>query len=244
MPNIALDAPPPLPLPLKIAIGAGVGVHLLIIVALALGAQSGPWPSPVGPSEAPGPQFVQPLTEVAVPYYLEPLRLTHNYHFATNNTAQPGVYFEAHLKDKAGQRIKTLRFPDDKAQPWVRHRQQLLAQGLGQDQPVPQPQGDVLAGAQKRVELTIWEPGDQEMHLKRVPQHLVPRDRPVMMPSEWSLALAKSYARYLCRTEHAHSAEIVRHSRDAWMPSYLFIPREGIPPNDKLVCHFGEYTRD
>lgn len=242
MPNIALDAPRPLPLPLKIAVGAGVGVHLLIIVALALGAQSGPWPSPVGPSEAPGPQFVQPLTEAAVPYYLEPLRMTHNYHFMTNTTAQPGVYFEAHLKDKTGNVIKTLKFPDDKAQPWVRHRQQLLALGLAQDQPVPEQQGEVLAG-QNRVEFTIWAPGDQELRLKKVPQHLVPRE-PTMMPSEWSLALAKSYARYLCRVEHAHTAEIVRHTRDAWLPSYLFIPREQIPPNDKLVCNFGETTRD
>lgn len=259
MPNIALDAPRPLPLPLKIAVGAGVGVHLLVITALVLGAPSGEWYTPMGPSMAEGPQFVKPIAEAAMPYYLEPLRLTHNYHFMTNNTSQPGVYFEVHLKDKDGQRIKTLTFPDDKAQPWIRHRQQLLAHGLAQDQPVPL-QGEVLGAPGKRAELTVWltneeiqrllkaeapQAGDGgELHLKRIPQHLVPRDRPVMMPAEWSLALAKSYARYLCRTHHAASAQIVRHTRDAWQPGYLFIPRDAIPPNDKLVCNFGETTRD
>ena len=242
MPNIALDVPPPLPLPLKIGIGIGVGVHLLIITALVLGAPSGEWYTPMGPSMAEGPQFVKPVTEVAVPYYLEPLRQTHNYHFMTNNTEQPGVYFEVKLKDKDGQVLKTLKFPDEKAQPWVRHRQQLLAQGLAQDQPVPPPQGEIIG----RVEFTIWdsEPGSQELLLKKVPQRLVPRDRPVMMPSDWSLTLAKSYARYLCRTQHAAKAEIIRHTREAWQPSYLLIPREAIPPNDKLVCNFGEYARD
>ncbi|MCI0681361.1 MAG: hypothetical protein L0Y71_04590 [Gemmataceae bacterium] len=244
MPNIAFDAPRPLPLALKILGSAVVGVHLLIIAALALGAPSGEWYTPMGPSMAEGPQFVRPVTDVAVPGYLEPLRLTHNYHFASNHTAQAGVYFEVHLKDKDGQRIKTFKFPDDKALPWIRHRQQLLAQGLAQDQPVPPPQGEVLPGLQNKVELTIWEPGDQEMRLKRVPQHLVPRDRPVMMPSEWSLTLAKSYARYMCGAHHAAAAEIVRHTRDSWQPGFLFIPREAIPPNDTLVCNFGEFTRD
>jgi hypothetical protein len=246
MPNIALDAPRPLPLVLKIAISTAVVIHLGIFACLVLAAPSGEWYTPMGPSMAEGPQFAKPIVQAAMPVYLEPTRMTHNYHFMTNNTEQPGAYFEVHMKDKAGNRIKTLKFPDEKANPWIRHRQQLLAQGLAQDQPVPPPQAEVLPGLQKKTEMTIWEqqPGDQGLRLKRVPQHLVPRDVPVMMPSEWSLTLAKSFARYLCRTEHAASAEIVRHTRDAWQPSYLLIPREAIPRNDKLVCNFGEYARD
>lgn len=243
MPNIALDAPRPLPLWLRIAVGAAVGVHLLVIIAQVISAPSGEWYTPMGPSMAEPPQFVKPITEAAVPAYLEPLRLTHNYHFATNRTSRPGVYFEVHLKNKDGQRIKTLRFPDEKVNPWVRHRQELLAQGLAEDEPVPPPQGEIIG----RVEFTIWDlpdQGSQDLRLKKVPQHLVPRDRPVMMPSPWSLTLAKSYARYLCRTEHAAAAEIVRHTRDPWQPGYLLIPREAIPPNDTLVCNFGEQTRD
>ena len=83
---------------------------------------------------------------------------------------------------------------------------------------------------------------EPELRLRKLQQHLVPRDRPVMMPSEWSLTLAKSYARYLCRTYDAQSAEIVRHTREPWQPGYLFLPQ--MPPNEKLVCTFGEFSRD
>ena len=260
MANIALDDPRPLPVGVTIAGSVAVGLHLAVIGCLALGAQSGPWPTPMGPSMAEGPQFVKPLTDVAVPNYLQPLRMTHNYHFMTNSLAQPGVYFEVHLKDKSGQRLRTVKFPDDKANPWVRHRQQLLAQGLAQDQPVPPPQGELIGAAGQRVEMMVWltpdeikrivrsdvpQPaGDNELYLRKVAQHLVPRDRPVMTASDLSLTLAKSYARYLCRTQRAASAEVIRHTREAWQPSFLFIPREGVPPNDKLVCNFGEFTRD
>lgn len=242
MANIALDEPRPLPTWLKIGGSVVVIMHLVVFACLALGSQSGPWPTPMGPSMAEGPQFVRPVVDLALPNYLQPLRMTHNYHFMTNNTSQAGVYFEVHLKDKAGTRIKTLKFPDEKANPWIRHRQSLLAQGLAQDQSVPPPQGEVIAAAKQKVEMMIWEPSDNELRLKRIPQHLVPRDRPVMTPSEWSLTLAKTYARFLCRLHHADTAEIVRHSRDAWQPGYLFIPT--IPPNETLVCNFGEYSRD
>src|SRR5262249_20824891 len=229
MPNIALDDPRPLPPWLKIGVSLVATLHLTVFVCWAVGASSGTavgWFTPMGPSPAEGPQFVRPITDNVVPYYLDPLRMTHNYHFATNHTAQPAVYFEVHLKDKTGQLLKTLKFPNDKANPWVRHRQQLLAQGLAQDQPVPPPQGEVIGPAGQRVEMMVWLNSDEikrvlqvepppatnqnELHLRKVAQHLVPRERPVMTASEWSLTLAKAYARYLCRTHHADKAEFVR----------------------------------
>src|ERR1051325_9289805 len=77
----------PLPLWLKAA-GSGFAVwHLLAIALLALEARSGPWfVSRIGgPSEAEGPKFAQVVTSNAtLPYYLEPLRMTHNYHFNSN----------------------------------------------------------------------------------------------------------------------------------------------------------------
>ena len=242
MPNIALDGPRPLPFWLKIAGSVAVGLHLFVIAAWVLGAPSGPWSTPMGPSMALGPQFVKPFNDATLPGYLQPLRMTHNYHFETNQLAQPGVFFEVHLKDKNGQRFKTVKFPDEKSNYWVRHRQQLMAQGLAQDQLVPPPQGEVVSAPNKRVELAIWEPGENEMRLKKVAHHLVPRDRPVMTASEWSLVLAKAYARYQCRVHNAASAEVVRHTREAWQPGYLFIPT--IPPNDELVCNFGDTRRE
>jgi hypothetical protein len=260
MPNIALDEPRPLPPWLKIGVSLAVILHLAVFVCLALGADSGDWPTPFGADRAWGPQFARTINENTLPGYLQPLRMTHNYHFDTNRTSQPDVFFEVHLKDKAGQRIKTLKFPDEKANPWIRHRHQLLAHGLIQDRPVPPIQGEVIGPAGQRVEMMVWLTNDEikrvlqvepppatnenELHLRKVAQHLVPRERPVMTASEWSVTLAKAYARYLCRVHHADKAEFVRHSRDAWLPAFVMVPNAPIPPNDKLACNFGEFTRD
>jgi hypothetical protein len=66
-----------------------------------------------------------------------------------------------------------------------------------------------------------------------------------MQPSDWSLELAKSYTRYLCRAHRAASGEVVRHSRESILPMYLFMPGPP-PPNlfDELVCNFGDTRRD
>ena len=40
-------------------------------------------------------------------------------------------------------------------------------------------------------------------------------------PSEWSLVLAHSYARFLCRENNAASAEIIRHTREPVGPDVL-----------------------
>ena len=47
------------------------------------------------------------------------------------------------------------------------------------------------------------------LHLQAVPQHRLPRYPGRMRPQEWSLILARSYGRYLCRTHGAASAEVV-----------------------------------
>ena len=41
-------------------------------------------------------------------------------------------------------------------------------------------------------------------------------------PSPWSLLLARSYARHLCRLHGAHSAELTRHSRQPVSPEMMF----------------------
>ncbi len=245
MPHIALDAARPLPRWVRIAGSLAVGFHFLVIGALAIGAPSGPWHTPVGPSMAIGPHFVKPVTDIAVENYLQPLRMTHNYHFASNRTAMPGVYFEVTLRDDKGQFINKLKFPEEKVNPWVRHRQTLLAQGLAEDQPI-EPQGtEIVSAPNKKIQtVTIWEPGPSSMTLKKVPLHLIPRDRPVASPAEWSLVLAQSYMRHLCKQHRAASAELVRHSREPVMPAYLFAPE--LPPGafNDLVCNFGEYRRE
>jgi hypothetical protein len=78
------------------------------------------------------------------------------------------------------------------------------------------------------------------MQLRQMPAHLVRQDRPVFGPSPFSLQLARSYARYLCRHYGATSAELIRHSRRPIYPALMF-EREPTPDAfEELVCSFGE----
>src|ERR1019366_5079795 len=247
MPQPSIIAPRPLPLWLK-AVGSVFALgHLLAIGFQALAASSGPWPTNFGVLEADPPMFAQRVHNVTSPYYLQPLRMTHNYHFQSNRIPAYAAYFEVQLKDELGNVMKSLKFPDDKATYWVRHRQAMLASWLAEDQPL-QPRGSekIAAPKKKLDEVEYWdmtEPGKRR--LKKVPEHLAPRDAALMSPSAWSKMLATSYARYLCKEYGAKSAELVRYSRETVLPIVLFMPepptRESLIP---LKSYFGENRRE
>ncbi len=235
------------PLPRWAVLGgsAVVAAHFCAVLGLVLSASSGPWPTPFGGSNAPGPQFAQAVNEVAGPNYLYHLKLTHNYHFPTNRPDIPGVYFEVHLKGKDGEPLKTVRIPDQGANPWVQHRQWLLAQALADDQPINPPGGEFIpAPGQKGRTVQVWDwevSPDQVMSLRTVPEHLLPRNRPVYFrPSEWSLILARAYVRHLCREHGAESGELIRHFREPVLAGFMLSPEP--PPNifQEIVCNFGE----
>ena len=246
MPRPRPDTPPELPPWLTGPGSAVIAFHLVAVAALALAAPSGPWPTAFGTSTATGPQFARAVSDVTTPYYLGPLKLTHNYHFAGNRPAAPSVYVEARLKDAEGRTLRTLRLPDEGANLWVRHRQALLAQWLTDDQPVQPKLGEAIpAPNQAAPTVSIWDgagPG-RPLALRAVPEHLVPRDRPVFRPSDWSLLLARSYARHLCREHGAASAELVRHTREAILPAVLFLPEPPADALDELISNFGELPR-
>ncbi|MSU78783.1 MAG: hypothetical protein EXS16_11900 [Gemmataceae bacterium] len=247
----AIQTRTPRPLP---GIWSGVGglaaiAHLSAVAMLAMAAPSGPWPFNGGASFAEGPQFAKAATiNVIYPYYLSPLRMTHNYRFQSNNVALTGIYLEVRLKDEFGNVTKTLKFPDDKANFWVRHRHKLLAQALGEDQPAQNegterigPAGNVV----KRLPTKeIWEPDARGvLHLTHVER--VPTDRDVFRPSPSAKVLAQSYLRFLCNEHMAVSAELIRHSRQAVMPMILFMPDAPDPQAfHELESNFGEYRRE
>lgn len=228
---------------LTLPAGALIAVHLAGVLATALAAPSGPWGTMEGRNLADPPLFVQPLARV-FEFPLTFLHLTHHYHFASNHPGLPGVSLEASLSDQAGNSLGTVRIPEDTANPWARDREASLVRLLADDQPVEPPQGEVVA-APGRVahELTIWEPTETpgNLTLLRVEQNLVPRNRPVFRPSERSLALAASYARYLCRRHGAATVVLVRHTRSAFSPLELLreLPREF----DDLAADFGKFPR-
>lgn len=248
--------------------------HLFALTVLALGARSGPWPTPYGTDMAMPPQFAGSVDMITTRHYLSHLGMTHNYHFISNRTSADGVEFEVLLKYKDG-KVKTLRFPEKNANFWVRYRQQLLAQGLANDEPV-QPRGpEKVAATGSEVEkVDYWlrveevrklvadnvlpsdvlkdvvdNPLEKTTHLIRVTipedqEGVIPRDRPMARPSAWSLLLAESYMRYLCREHNAESAELLRYSRPPVFPAYMFM---NVPPQDAfstMISHFGDLKRD
>src|SRR5205807_5288670 len=113
------------------------------------------------------------------------------------------------------------------------------------DRPLPPPQSEVIAPpGEQTPTATIWEGVEnRRLVLKTIPEHLVPRDRPVMRPSEWTLLLARSYARYLCRTHGAASAEVIRHSREPMSPVVLFLDNVQAGAFDELISDFGDLSR-
>jgi hypothetical protein len=203
-----------------------------------LAAPSGPWPEREGMGMAPPPVFAESISEPFTQAYLKPIRLAQNRQVAGNRPSNPGVYLEIRLKDGK----ETLRFPDPEAKPWLRDWQQRFVQGLVPDQPVAPPQGEFVPAPGQQVRtVPIWDlaPGGS-LRLKRVPEHLIPRNREVFGPTEWSLVLVQSLGRHFCREHGSASVEILRHSRDPL--SAAMLTSGGSPPaafND-LIANFGE----
>lgn len=203
-----------------IAVSAVVVTHLVGVAAAALAAPSGPWGMMEGRSLADPPPFADGVARMFQPY-LTGLHLTNHYRFTSNHPGLPGVSLEARLRDEAGHPIATLHFPEETATCWVRDRERNLVRLLADDQPVEPPQGEVVAPPGGSVrKITIWDIGERpgSLNLLTVDVNLVPRNRPVFRPSERSLALARSYARYLGHRFGAASVELIRHTRSPVSP--------------------------
>lgn len=228
----------------QIVIGSvAIAGHLLAVAAMVLAAPSGPWPSAEGSTLSTPPQFAYSLNNAVPAAYLRSIGMTNNYHFLRNRPVLPGVSFEVRLKDSSGNAFRTVKFPEEDSNFWVRHRQSLLARGLADDQPVEPPQGEMIPAPNRSAPTAqIWEMiEDRGLELRTVPEHLVPRDRPVFRPSERSLLLARSYARYLCRKNGAATAELIRHTQEPITPAVMFM--SGQPPAaafNELISNFGE----
>jgi hypothetical protein len=253
------SAPRPLPALLKVAASVFALFHLGALAILAMEAQSGPWvaPPPIGVSMEMGPLFARTITErVTFPYYLKPLRMTHNYHFDSNRPELTSIAFEVVLKDHEGKTIGApMKFPDPKANRWVRHRQTQIARTLGNDQPVLRLGPDKLRPVDPMsIDITlvdVWKMPDKEqphiLQLTSVPEHLA-ADQGEVKPSQVSKILLQSYVRHLCRKHGAKTATVVRIHRDAIAPAFWFTPEgqpNSMPPATafrETKSHYGDYT--
>ena len=216
--------------------------HLGAVIVHALAAPSGLWPGMDGPSMAGPPAFAQSLDESLAPAYLKPLKLAHNYHFAGNRPVGPGVFIDIKLKNAQGEVVTTIRWPDPAANAWIRYLQGVFVQGLVPDQPIAPPQGEAVPAPHQQPRIVrIWE-GDQSLRLSQVAEHLIPRNRPVYSPTDWSMVLVHSCARYLCRRYGAASAEVIRHSREAMSPLALLMGPPAPMAFDDLIASYGDIS--
>jgi hypothetical protein len=234
---------------------AAIIVHLAAILVPILDVQSGPWVTNEGPRPAEAPHFAHAAAGLATAH-ADYLRVAHSYHFVSNRPGDlPGVEFDVRLKNDKGEVIDTLHFPDRNANPWVRHRQEVLASSLALDLPIEQ-QGAERLYAGEVPKVPLWAlpnedfksgvpppppQGDRNppLHLQAVDQNRLPRYPGRMRPSEWSLILARSYARYLCATHGAASAEIVRRTKQPIPPAVLFGNETPPAAFNELEANFG-----
>lgn len=244
MPPSSSTAAVPLPRWLVVLGSLLIVFHFGSVGVAALAAPSGPWPTGEGQGPATPPQFAYSAHQIVLPY-LQAVKLDNNYHFASNRPEQIGVQLEVRLKDDAGQDLATVKLPDPNANPWVRHRQALLLRGLTYDDGVAPPQGEAIAAPNRAVpKVPIWDVAEQrQLRLKPVEEHLIPRDRPVMRPSEYNLLLVRAFARHLCREHQAAVAEVLRHHQDPIPPLVLF--EQNLPPGafEPVTSNYGELPR-
>jgi hypothetical protein len=224
-----------------------ISFHLLALGVRVLAADSGPWP--VGDEdmpEAPPPQFAYQAYKSLPGDYVKLLQLTNHYHFATDRTAHLGVYLEARLKDGEGNEIARVKYPQDDASFWLKHRQGLLVQKLTMDELVAVPTTERVAAPNRAVEMvTLWEEYEnRKMRLKTVDRNsLIGSMRRPEQPSDLCMLYVKAYARYLCREHGAAKVEILRHHQEPIPPGALF--DDNIPAGafDEVISNFGEFPR-
>jgi hypothetical protein len=241
---------PPRPLPrwLVPVVSVVLAFHVFAVLMLVLSPISGPWPAPppYGNTTFLGPAFARQAASITTRYYLQPMQMTHNYHFLGNRPDLTQIVFEARVKDAQGRLIDSVRFPSPRDNAWLRQRHVLMAAQLGDDEPVQPPGAEPISGPGTRMPTRkIWESaGPSKSTLKDVEVHLLPKNMPVYKPREWTLLVARSYARYLMHKYDGASVELTRESRPPVPPALMFL--EQAPPGtfDTLVSTFEEFHRE
>lgn len=176
--------------PWHMAVGSGlILLHLAAVAVSGFMVSSGPWSSPMGPSMAEPPQFAKVATQITGPIYEQGLRIGVNSRYQTNRPDENhDIQFEYRLRNEQGEVVKILRFPDKDANPWVRHRQALLAQSLVPDRPMPPLEGETIAPqGQKEQRRAVWRdlnpmsiPDESEWFVRSSDKKLV-SDKPMKL---------------------------------------------------------------
>lgn len=203
--------------------------HLFCALHTSLFTSSGPWPTPNGNMQALPPQFAISIGRFSVnginllEQYQRLLRIYSSFRFSSIRQETLEISFEGIFRDAAGNVISKKSFPDPEAPSSIRYRQIQLAQQLGNDEPLPPPQGVVIAAPGKTLEnVRWWHPdGDNRMVLKSDNPNAVPRNQNFMTPSASQYLIAKSFARFLGRQYEQPKVELVRYWYEPVLPMVL-----------------------
>jgi len=242
LPRMRTEQPFALP-PKWVLVGGSIVLlfHLFAVLIAAFDATSGPWPTQMGPSPAEPPPFAYHTAEYVTLPYTRLIKMASSFHFYSNKQESQEILFEARLKNESGKVIKTFRFPDPSANPWLRHRQRLLAQQLGNDEPLPPQEGVKLSpSGQQLPKLRWWQPaGEKRLVLREDTPNAAPRAQQSMQPSTLSYIMANSYARYVSRKGQAGKVEIIREWFDPINPVVLF--QNELPGDDLFKRFYANY---
>lgn len=221
--------------------------HLSAIVVRALDARSGPWPTEMGADMATPPQFANSL-DSGLAWYLKAVGMTSTHHVPSDRVTLPGIYLEARLMNESGEEIARVKIPEDSANPWLRHRQQLIARTLGDDHPVFVPRSKVIPPPGQQVpEVEYWHVKPEnptEWRLTRQSINDFILTERYFRPSDVSLLLVRSYARQLCRQHGAAKVEIIRHHQNPIPPSVIGVDELQPGIFEEFSSTFGEFTRE
>jgi hypothetical protein len=234
----------PLPRWLFVVASVAIVFHFGSVGVRILAAPSGPWPmGGEGSSQVNGPQFAVTLANTLPKDYLKAISLDYNYHFSSNSPGALSLALQAQFKNAAGEDT-TLIFPDPNANFWVRHRQAILANQLGNDLPYLPPQTRQVAAPGREIErVTIWRNPENQanrLELKTVPVLDLPRDQMNLQPNPQANLFAAAYARYLCRQHGVSKVQIIRRHQPP-IPSVVLVDKN-IPESffDPIFSYFGE----
>jgi hypothetical protein len=223
-----------------------VVVHLGATLVLALAAKSGPW----GDELAEAPRFIPPSVVASAARYLSALHLEDNFHYPSNRPATVEVWFEAVLYDKAGKEIGRRKYPQDGAWAPLRQRESMLAFALASDRPRLKEGTDIIQPAgedPKKIPLWRSPNPDAKAEIVWVAEQELSRNpaAPDEGPTEWELAVARSFAKYLCRATGADTVEIIRHFLPAMPPlrsPYLILAPD-LPADREFAERLSSYGK-
>lgn len=215
-----------------------IAIHLLLAFIMTLNEPSGPWPVDGAGIPADPPRFVREIGNYWLTnLYHNSVRSNHSFHFSSNRQEGQEISFDGLIKDDKGTVIKKVSIPDPEAPSSIQVRQRLLAQQLGNDEPLPPQQGVIIAAPGKELEPIRWwhQEADRRYILKTENPNAVPRNQSFMHPTDAQLIIARSYSRFLSRQNAGAKVELTRSWYNPIMPMVLV---NDPPPNAADLRHF------